>query len=98
MAWAPRSSGQGMRWDINLSEVAELIGTIYGANNANKTNVYIDHLMRAAHAAGSCTSQVRRRNRRHHVLPPASSAREVDVPVPRHRLRARLRRLRGRGR
>src|SRR5690242_5633907 len=48
--WSPRKSGLGMRWDMNLSEVAQLIGTIYGADKATRTNVYIDHLMHAAHA------------------------------------------------
>lgn len=48
--WTPRSSGQGMHWDINLGEIAQLVGTIYGAEKATRTNVYIDHLMRAAHA------------------------------------------------
>lgn len=48
--WSPRKSGQGMHFDINLGEVAQLIGTIYGAEKAVKTNVYIDHLMRAAHS------------------------------------------------
>ena len=42
--------------------------------------------------AGCCSTQVRRRNRGHHVLPAASPAREVDVPLPRPRVRARLRR------
>lgn len=48
--WSPRSSGLGMRWDINLGEIAELIGTIYGVEKATRTNIYIDHLMRAAHS------------------------------------------------
>lgn len=48
--WSPRRSAQGMRWDINLGQVAQLIGTVYGADKAVKTNVYIDSLMRAAHA------------------------------------------------
>lgn len=48
--WSPRGTGKGMRWDINLSEVAQLIGTIYGLEKSVKTSVYIDHLMRAAHA------------------------------------------------
>jgi len=48
--WTARKSAQGMRWDINLGEVAQLIGTVYGADNATRTNVYIDHLMRAAHS------------------------------------------------
>jgi len=48
--WQPRRSGAGMRWDMNLSEIAQLIGTVYGAEKAVRTNVYIDHLMRAAHA------------------------------------------------
>ena len=47
--WRPRATGQGMRWDINLSEVAQLIGSVYGAEKVTKTNVYIDSLMRAAH-------------------------------------------------
>lgn len=48
--WTPRRSGHGMRFDINLGEVAQLIGTIYGAEKTVKTNVYIDHLLRAAHS------------------------------------------------
>lgn len=48
--WSPRASGQGMRWDINLAEVASLVGTVYGMDRAVRTNIYIDHLMRAAHA------------------------------------------------
>lgn len=45
-----RMTGQGMHFDINLGEVAQLIGTIYGIEKSVKTNIYIDHLMRAAHA------------------------------------------------
>lgn len=47
---ASRRTAQGMRWDINLGQVAQLIGTVYGMDKAVKTNVYIDSLMRAAHA------------------------------------------------
>lgn len=55
MAWTPRATGQGMRWDINLGDVAQLIGTIYGAEKTVRTNIYIDSLMKAAHA--EATSQ-----------------------------------------
>ena len=46
----------------------------------------------------AAVAQNRRRDRGHHVLPEASQAREVDVPLPRARLRARFRRLRRRRR
>lgn len=45
-----RSSGLGMRWDINLSEVGTLIGSIYGLEQATRTDVYIDNLLKAAHS------------------------------------------------
>ena len=46
--WAPR--GQGMHWDVNLSQISALIGTIYGMDNTVRTPVYIDALMRYAHS------------------------------------------------
>lgn len=49
-SWRPRPTANGMRWDVNLSEIAQLIGTIYGMEKVVKTNAYIDSLMRAAHA------------------------------------------------
>lgn len=48
--WAPRATGAGMRWDINLGEVAQMVGSIYGVTETVKTSYYIDALMRYAHS------------------------------------------------